>query len=70
MVHLSNAKGVSVAVFYSALTYFIAPMLISKIDLPKQLKDIDDPCLIGFIAGFVVSILLWIFVGKHYVYSK
>lgn len=65
MVHLSSTTGIMVMIFYSALTFFIAPMATFK-----YTKNMDDPCMMGFIIGFVVSIGLWHFYGKDLILGK
>ena len=64
MVHLNSPEAIGIMVFYSLLTYVIVPRLA----LPYT-KTFKDPCMVGMIIGFVISILLWHFFGKHYVYN-
>lgn len=65
MTHLSNSTGIAVSLFYSALTFFIVPHLLTN--YTSFTKKMKDPCLVGFVVGFVLSILLWINVGRKYV---
>ena len=62
MTHLSSPQSVAMMVFYSALTFFIMPYITRP--FAKKMKD---PCLVGFVVGFLISIALWHFVGRYYV---
>ena len=67
MVHLSSPTAIAIAVFYSLLTFFIAPYIFYHyVPLTKRF---NDPCLVGFILGFLLSITLWVLVGKNYIYK-
>lgn len=59
MVHLSNPTVVAIMCFYSFLTFFLGPC-VTKLFMNKY----HD--LAGFVLGFVVSIILWVNVGKKY----
>jgi len=50
-------------VFYSLITFFIAPYLTSPL-----LKEHPDKCIFGFLVGFTVSIFLWMKFKKSLVY--
>lgn len=54
MTHLSTSKSIMAMVFYSLITFFIAPYLTSPL-----LKEHPDKCIFGFLVGFTVSIFLW-----------
>ena len=62
MTHLSSPQSIAIMVFYSALTFFITPLLTRP--FAKKMKD---PCIVGFTVGFLISIALWHFVGRDYV---
>jgi len=73
----SNNK-ILVMLFYSALTFFVAPYYFDKIlkgsfakgNLSKGYFATsyslakDHPDIVGFTIGFIVSIILWINFGK------
>jgi len=53
-----------IALFYSLLTFFIGPKVA------KMLKiNSNDPCMIGMIVGFLISMILWNKFGYNMVYS-
>jgi len=47
-------------IFYSILTFFLAPYLTSIF-----MKDHSDPSIVGFFLGFTISILLWMKFGRN-----
>lgn len=59
MVHLSNTKVIGIMVFYSLITFFIAPFFTDK-----YFSNNSD--LIGFGIGFVISVILWVKFGRKY----
>jgi len=59
MAHLSNPTVIAIMCFYSFLTFFLGPY-VSNLFVKKN----HD--LVGFVFGFVVSIILWVNVGKKY----
>jgi|TARA_B100000925_G_C21565549_1_gene285530 hypothetical protein len=61
MVHLSNQKVIFIMVIYSALTFFIGPLLTRPF-----LGDHPDQCIGGFLLGFTISIFLWMKYGRKY----
>jgi len=61
MVHLSNQKVIFIMVIYSALTFFIGPVLTRPF-----LGDHPDQCIGGFLLGFTISIFLWMKYGRKY----
>jgi len=61
MVHLNNSTTIFIMCFYSLLTFFVAPFLSDKF-----LKGVPYPDTIGFVIGFIISIILWLNYGKQY----
>ena len=61
MVHLSNQNVIFIMVIYSALTFFIGPLLTRPF-----LGDHPDQCIGGFLLGFTISIFLWMKYGRKY----
>lgn len=61
MSHLSNQKVIAIMVFYSALTFFIGPLITRPF-----LGDHPDQCIGGFLLGFTISIFLWMKIGRKY----
>ena len=60
MVHLSNTKVIGIMVFYSLITFFIAPFFTDKY------FSNNNSDLIGFGIGFVISVILWVKFGRKY----
>ena len=65
MVHLSSPKTIAIMIFYSAITYFIGPLITRPF-----FGDHPDQCVAGFLVGFTISILLWMKFGRHYAKHK
>ena len=61
MSHLSSPKSIMAMIFYSLLTFFIVP----SITRPFFKDCCEDPCLIGFLIGFTISIILWVKFRKY-----
>ena len=59
MSHLSNYKSILAMIFYSLLTFFIAPFLTRPF-----MNDHPDQCIAGFLLGFTISIFLWMKFGR------
>lgn len=59
-MHLSNNYRIMAMVFYSVLTFFVAPFLTAPF-----FEDHCDKCMAGFVLGFAISILLWMKFGKN-----
>ena len=59
MTHLSNGKVISAMFAYSALTFFISPLITRYF-----MDDHPDQCIAGFLVGFTISILLWMKFGR------
>ncbi len=59
MSHLSNYKVILAMFAYSALTFFITPLLTRPL-----MKDHPDQCIAGFLVGFTISIILWMKFGR------
>ena len=55
-----NGTYIMIIALYSIITFFIAPTVVMMFLKHKYNMEI------GFILGFVVSILLWINIGKTY----
>ena len=62
MVHLSSPQMYLIMVFYSALTYFIGPLITRPF-----MGDHPDQCIAGFLLGFTVSVFLWMKFGRKFV---
>ena len=53
-----------IMLFYALLTFFVGP------NVSKMLKlDSKDPCMVGMIIGFIVSLVLWKQFGYNMVYK-
>ncbi len=61
MVHLTNSKTIMIMIFYSLLTFFIAPLITRPF-----MNDHPDQCIAGFLLGFTISIFLWMKYGRHF----
>lgn len=61
MSHLSTNQSTAIMVFYSLITFFIAPYITRPF-----MKDHPDQCVAGFLLGFTISILLWMKYGRYY----
>jgi hypothetical protein len=61
MLDLTNTSFIMIAVFYSIITFFVAPMLVQRFF--KHQYSVE----LGFLLGFVISLGLWMNVGKSYV---
>ena len=53
-----------IMLFYAVLTFFVGPKLSKMLKL-----DSKDPCMIGMVLGFVVSLVLWKQFGYNMVYK-
>ena len=53
-----------IMLFYSVLTFFVGPNVSKIMKLGNK-----DPCMIGMIVGFVVSLVLWKNFGYNMVYK-
>ena len=62
MTHLSNKTTIGIMVFYSLLTFFIGPFLLTPV-----LKGDPNIDVYGFTLGFVISVGLWMKFGRNYV---
>ena len=60
MTHLSSQASIMAMVFYSALTFFIGPLVTRPF-----MSDHPDQCIAGFLLGFTVSVFLWMKFGRH-----
>ena len=60
MVHLSNQQTIMAMIFYSALTYFVGPLITRPF-----LGEHTDQCIAGYLLGFTISVFLWMKYGRH-----
>jgi len=60
MVHLSNPKVIAAMTVYSIITFFVMPTITRPF-----FKEYNDPCIMGFLIGFVVSAILWVKFGRN-----
>ena len=60
MVHLSNQQTIMAMIFYSALTYFVGPLVTRPF-----MGDHPDQCIAGFLLGFTISVFFWMKYGRH-----
>ena len=61
MSHLSTTNSQVAMVFYSLLTFFIAPYFIT----PSIPGNSHINCIAGFTVGFLISISLWFMCGGY-----
>lgn len=54
MVHLQTTTSIVNLLMYSLLTFFVMPTITSP-----YLQNMKDPCPVGFILGFIISLSLW-----------
>ena len=59
MRHLSNNTTIGIMVFYSILTFFVAPYVSGMVLEKNPNRDV-----IGFTVGFIISVILWMKVGR------
>jgi len=52
---------IGIMVFYSALTFFIGPLVTRPF-----MGEHPDQCVAGFLLGFTVSVFLWMKYGRKY----
>ncbi len=62
MNHLSNNTVIGIMVFYSILTFFVGPYVSGMV-----LKNNPNQDVIGFTVGFIISVILWMKVGRGYI---
>ena len=60
MVHLSSQKSIVNLVLYSALTFFLGPLITRP-----YMNDHPDQCVAGFLLGFTLSVFHWMKFGRH-----
>jgi len=68
MVHLYTSRNVFHTIFYACLTFFIMPYILVELTGILNMNNFYDPCLGGFIIGFIISLILWTFITKKKVY--
>tara|TARA_B100000700_G_C14297227_1_gene513211 strand:- start:207 stop:374 length:168 start_codon:yes stop_codon:yes gene_type:complete len=52
---------IAIMVFYSAITFFIGPLVTRPF-----LGEHPDQCIGGFLLGFTISVILWMKYGRKY----
>ena len=62
MNHLSNNIVIGIMIFYSILTFFVGPYISGLL-----LGNNPNHDVIGFTVGFIISVILWIKVGRNYI---
>lgn len=68
MVHLYTTRNIVHTIFYACLTFFITPYILVELTGIINTKNFYDPCLGGFIIGFILSLILWTLFTKKDVY--
>ena len=68
MVHLYTTRNIVHTLFYACLTFFITPYILVELTGIINTKNFYDPCLGGFIIGFILSLILWTLFTKKDVY--
>jgi hypothetical protein len=68
MVHLYTTRNIVHTIFYACLTFFITPYILVELTGIINTKNFYDPCLGGFIIGFILSLILWTLFTKKSVY--
>jgi hypothetical protein len=68
MVHLYTTRNIIHTIFYACLTFFITPYILVELTGIINTKNFYDPCLGGFIIGFILSLILWSLFTKKGVY--
>jgi len=53
-----------VMLFYAVLTFFVGPKVSKMLKLNP-----NDPCIVGMVLGFAVSIILWKKFGYNMVHN-
>jgi len=62
MVDFKDPKTIGIMLFYSLLTFFIGPMVSSHL-----MEDNSNKYEMGFVIGFIVSVVMWMKYGKNMV---
>ena len=68
MVHLMTRETFIGALVMALITFFATPYFL--LEVTGLTSRFNDPCLVGFIVGFGISVLLWHFHIKKLVYKK
>ena len=68
MVHLYTPRNIAHTLFYAVLTFFIVPYILVELTGIINMKNFYDPCMGGFIVGFILSLILWTQFTKKGVY--
>lgn len=53
-----------IMIFYALVTFFAGPKIAKMMKL-----DTNDPCMVGMVGGFLISLLLWNKFGYDMVYK-
>ena len=61
---MNNNMFYQIMIFYSLLTFFAGPKIAKSMNLKT-----NDPCFVGMVIGFIVSIALWKQYGYNMVYK-
>ena len=59
MVHLYSTENIIHTLGYALLTFFIAPYVLVQLTGILNTKNVKDPCMGGFVIGFIISMILW-----------
>ena len=61
---MNNKVFYQIMLFYAILTFFVGPKVSKMLKL-----DSKDPCMVGMVLGFIVSLVLWKQFGYNMVYK-
>ena len=65
MVHLSSSTMMGTMTLFSIITFFVMPTITT----PHLYKYTDDPCVFGFLTGFVICVIIWHFYARKLAYK-
>jgi len=66
MVHLYTTSNIIQTIGFAILTFFISPYIL--VEKTKLFLFFNDPCMAAFIAGFIISLIIWNIYTKYQVY--
>ena len=66
MVHLSSPTMIGTRFVFSIVTFFIMPTITT----PYIKSYTNDPCIFGFLIGFIICALFWHYYAGNLVYNK
>ena len=69
MVHLFTQRNILHTIFYAVFTFFLAPFVLVEKTRLINMKNTNDPCMVAFIIGFIISLILWNKYTKKFVYE-